>query len=119
MASQPTPPADERQPLLAKPSDEENLAALESAEQSPSPHDTPDSSANAKGKDAEWTRSSVAWYAGLVVAGLVALGLLIKGLIDTGDTDVRNRPSTESIQQPYRPSVRLQKGAQICHWRWP
>lgn len=81
-SSQPPPPLDERQPLLAKPTDEEGLEPVPSSEPL---HSTSDPSTNSK--DVEWTWTSVAWYTGLMIAGLVALGLLIKGFIDSGDTN--------------------------------
>ncbi|KAF9449225.1 mitochondrial carrier [Macrolepiota fuliginosa MF-IS2] len=87
MASQPPPPADEQQPLLVKLLDEENVIIQEDVGEAVSPQDTPDDSADARGKDVEWSKSSVAWYTGLIVVGMVALGLLIKGLIESGDTD--------------------------------
>ncbi len=87
--SQPLPPSsNERQPLLAKPADEESLEpGLSSSEPQP---DTPDTTTttDTTEKDVDWTWTSIAWYAGLTTLGLIALGLLIKGFIDAGDTDV-------------------------------
>jgi hypothetical protein len=100
-SSQPPPPLDERQPLLANPTDEEGLEPVPSSEPL---HNTSDlSTANgAIGKDVEWTWTSVAWYTGLMIAGLVALGLLIKGFIDSGDTNVRTdlKPKTTTDNTP-------------------
>lgn len=83
-SSQSSSTLDERQPLLAKPADEE---ALESVPSSEPLLNTSEDTSIANGKDLEW--SSLAWYTGLMIAGLVGLGLLIKGFIDAGDTKVR------------------------------
>ncbi|KXN83252.1 hypothetical protein AN958_01657 [Leucoagaricus sp. SymC.cos] len=78
MASQPAPPQNERQPLLAKATDEENQnARVSSSTEAAADDDT----------TPPLTKTTIAWNIGWVIAGLVALTLIIRGFIMTGDTD--------------------------------
>jgi hypothetical protein len=89
MASQPTSAQEELQPLLNKPTDEENQNAQ--------------GSSGPTNGEAEYTlgKSTIAWYTGLLLVGLVALGLIIRGFILAGDKDVR------SSQQLTRNSAKI------------
>jgi len=69
---------DERQPLLARASDVENIAI---------PSETlPDDEIH------PYDKQQLVWYTALVFSGFIALGFIIRGLIATGNTDVSIYP---------------------------
>jgi len=69
---------DERQPLLARASDVENIAI---------PSETlPDDEIHS------YDKQQLVWYTALVFSGFIALGFIIRGLIATGNTDVSIYP---------------------------